>query len=131
LVQSRLHALAAQSRFLAQSAALEIQRAGGRDVAGILALRQGNAAKEYPEVSMAVVPVSQACGGEFRIQNSEFRIQKAGPWTHVDPPRAVPEWIDCSGFTGVLAYSHRRTVTAPDEDTHLMVRSVAFPDAPR
>jgi serine phosphatase RsbU (regulator of sigma subunit) len=31
----------------------------------------------------------------------------------------------------VLAYSHRRTVDGPAEDTHLMVRSVAFPDAPR
>jgi sigma-B regulation protein RsbU (phosphoserine phosphatase) len=131
LVHSRLNALSEQARFLAQSTALEVQRAGGRDVAGILATRQANAAREYPEVSMAVVAVSRACGGEFRAQNSEFRILKAGPWTHVDPPRAVPEWVDCSGFTGVLAYSHRRTVNAPDEDTHLMVRSVAFPDAPR
>ncbi len=32
LVQSRLRALSEQARFLAQSAALEIQRAGGRDV---------------------------------------------------------------------------------------------------
>jgi sigma-B regulation protein RsbU (phosphoserine phosphatase) len=133
LVQSRLRALSEQSRFLAQSAALEIQRAGGRDVAGILALRQANAAKDYPEVSMAVVPVTRACGGgaEFRIPNSEFRILKAGPWAHVDPPSTLPAWIDCPGFTGVLAYSHRRTVNGPDEDTHLMVRSVAFPDAPR
>src|SRR5881394_1661019 len=40
LVQSRLRALSEESRFLAQSAALEIQRAGGRDVSGILTLRQ-------------------------------------------------------------------------------------------
>ena len=45
LVQSRLRALSEQARFLAQSAALEIQRAGGRDVPGILALRQANAAR--------------------------------------------------------------------------------------
>jgi phosphoserine phosphatase RsbU/P len=130
LVQSRLHALSEQSRFLAQSAALEIQRAGGRDVSGILALRQANAAKEYPDVSMAVVPVNRTCGKhEFSIQHSAFRILTAGPWSHVDPPSAVPSWIACEGFTGVLAYSHRRTVAGPAEDTHLMVRSVAFPDA--
>ena len=127
LVQSRLRALSEQSRFLAQSAALEIQRAGGRDVAGILALRQARAAKEYPEVSLAVVPASRTCGSPDPGQ----KTVRAGPWTHVDPPGAVPEWVDCSGFTGVLAYSHRRTVNAPDEDTHLMVRSVAFPDAQR
>jgi len=137
LVQSRLRALSEQARFLAQNTALEIQRAGGRDVPGILALRQANAAGQYPDVSMAVVPFNRACGEagradqEFRIQNSEFRILRAGPWRHVDPPRSLPAWIDCQGFAGVLAYSHRRRVDRPDEDTHLLVRSVAFPDAPR
>ena len=38
-------ALADQARFLAQSTALEIQRAGGRDVAGILERRQANATR--------------------------------------------------------------------------------------
>jgi len=132
LVQSRLRALSEQARFLAQSAALEIQRAGGRDVTSILTLRQANAAREYPEVSMAVVPLNRVCGPqEFRMQNAEFRILKAGPWSHVDPPTTLPSWIPCDGFTGVLAYSHRRTVDSPTEDTHLMVRSVAFPEAPR
>src|SRR6266850_1434746 len=36
LVQSRLRAISEQAKFLAQSTALEIQRAGGRDVANIL-----------------------------------------------------------------------------------------------
>jgi sigma-B regulation protein RsbU (phosphoserine phosphatase) len=135
LVQSRLRALSEQARFLAQSAALEIQRAGGRDAAGILALRQANAAREYPEASMAVVPVSRACGGSGTSSpvspTSIVRLQTSGPWSHVDPPDGIPSWIGCDGFTGVLAYSHRRTVDGPAEDTHLMVRSVAFPDAPR
>jgi sigma-B regulation protein RsbU (phosphoserine phosphatase) len=126
LVQSRLHALSEQARFLAQSAALGIQRAGGRDMADNLALRQANAAREYPEVSLAVVPVTRGCG-----QGVDFPVVKAGPWTHVDPPRTIPAWIDCQGFTGVLAYTHRRTVDSPAEDTHLIVRSVAFPDGPR
>ena len=33
----------------------------------------------------------------------------AGPWAHVDPPREMPAWIACAGFSGVLAYSHRRS----------------------
>jgi phosphoserine phosphatase RsbU/P len=136
LVQSRLRALSEQARFLAQSAALEIQRAGGRDVSGILTLRQANAAREYPEVSMALVPVNRNCGRtaldrDFRLQSADFRVVKAGPWEHVDPPSTVPAWIGCDGFTGVLAYSHRRTSDGQIEDTHLMVRSVAFPEAPR
>jgi sigma-B regulation protein RsbU (phosphoserine phosphatase) len=137
LVQSRLRALSEQARFLAQSAALEIQRAGGRDVPGILALRQAHAAGQYPDVSMAVVPANRACGNagggdpDVRLQTSDFRLVNAGPWLHVEPPKSVPAWIDCPGFAGVLAFSHRRAADTPDEDTHLLVRSVAFPDAPR
>src|SRR3954453_7230247 len=78
LVQSRLRALSEQARFLAQSAAVEIQRAGGRDVSGILELRQANAAREYPEVSMAVVPVNRACvgpgAGPPEIHTSNVRL---------------------------------------------------------
>src|SRR4051812_28080048 len=134
LVQSRLSALSERAGYIAQSTALEIQRASGRDVAAILARRQATEAEKYPDLSIAVVPTDHTCGSataansESRSPNSEFR---AGPWAHVDAPRAIPAWIDCPGFSGVLAYSHRQLVTAPEEDTHLMVRSVAFPDAPR
>src|SRR5215213_4898087 len=56
LVQSRLHALGEQARFIAQSTALEIQRAAGRDVAGIITRRQANAGGQYPDMSIAVLP---------------------------------------------------------------------------
>jgi sigma-B regulation protein RsbU (phosphoserine phosphatase) len=138
LVQSRLHALADQARFFAQSTALEIQRAGGRDLAGIIARRQGNADGQYPDMSIAVVPVDHVCGSvgnppsDLRDAPNIVRTpQTSGPWAHLDPPRQLPAWIDCSGFAGVLAYSHRRAVSGEEEDTHLLVRGVAFPDAPR
>jgi sigma-B regulation protein RsbU (phosphoserine phosphatase) len=136
LVQSRLRALSEQARFLAQSTALEIQRGGGRDVANILARRQTTAADQYPDVSMAIVPVERVCrspgaGSEFRIQNSEFRILTSGPWSHVDPPRTIPSWIECPSFSGVLAYSHHRIGADSEAETHLLVRGVSFPDSPR
>jgi sigma-B regulation protein RsbU (phosphoserine phosphatase) len=126
LVQSRLHALSEQARFIAQSTALEIQRAGGRDVADILTRRQANAAEQYSDVSLAVVPASPACTPD----RPAGRIQPtaAGPWRHVPPPREIPSWIDCRGFSGVFAYSHRRFVGSPDTDTHLLVRGIGYPD---
>ncbi len=48
LVQSRLRALSEEARFLSQSTALEIQRAGGRDVASIISHRQANADGDAP-----------------------------------------------------------------------------------
>ena len=133
LVQSRLRALGDQARFIAQSTALEIQRAGGRDIGSIVARRQANAGEQYPGVSIAVVPVEQGCGDarEPGPQGAAPRQITAGGWTHIDPPRAIPVWIDCRGFSGVFAYSHQRMTNAPDTDTHLLVRGVGFPDSPR
>src|SRR5437660_7879924 len=50
LVQSRLRALSDEAKFLAQSTALELQRAGGRDLAAIAARRQANAQAQFPGV---------------------------------------------------------------------------------
>jgi sigma-B regulation protein RsbU (phosphoserine phosphatase) len=132
LVQSRLRALSDQARFYAQSAALEIQRAGGRDSASIIARRQVNASGQYPEMSIAVVPINRDCASPGPAPPPpDVKPQTSGPWTHLDPPRDIPGWIDCAGFAGVLAYSHRQAATSDDSDTHLLVRGVAFPDAPR
>ena len=143
LVQARLQLLSDQAGFLSQSTALEIQRAGGRDVAGIIAHRLTMAAAQFPDVSIAVLPGSRSCAkseaGSLKSgpsrQTSDFKLQTfdtAGQWSHVDPPRTVPAWIGCPGYSGVFAYSHRKIATAGnDADTHLLVRSVAFPDSPR
>jgi sigma-B regulation protein RsbU (phosphoserine phosphatase) len=143
LVHSRLRALSEQAKFLAQSTALEIQRGGGRDVAAILARRQTNAAAQYQGNSLAVVPMDRDCAAppdarskpatesQSRVAADDSRLATAGPWAHLPPPRSIPPWIDCSGFSGVLAYSHRRMTDLPDEDTHVVVRAVAFPDSPK
>jgi sigma-B regulation protein RsbU (phosphoserine phosphatase) len=152
LVQARLQSLSDQAEFLAQNAALEIQRAGGRDVAGIIAHRQVIAAeKSVADVSMAVLPVGGSCASkseagsqkpeassptsEVRLPASDFRLHAsvmAGGWSHGEPPRNVPAWIGCAGYSGVFAYSHRKAAgSGSDADTHLLVRSVAFPDSPR
>jgi phosphoserine phosphatase RsbU/P len=136
LVQSRLRALSEQARFLAQSTALEIQRAGGRDVSSIISHRQANADGDYPDISIAVVSVDRTCVDAGSAPNSvtrpsDFRLLTSGPWAHVEPPREVPAWVDCRGFSGVLAYTHPAGDHGGEADTHLLVRGVAFPDATR
>jgi serine phosphatase RsbU (regulator of sigma subunit) len=141
LVQSRLRALSDQARFMAQSTAVEIQRDGGRDVAGVLARRQANADQEFHGMSIAIVPVSRPCAqgdgaaGETPARDARAQVAAvttAGPWSHVERPRSVPAWVGCSGFSGVLAYTHRNLIRDPaDVDTHMLVRAVAFPDLTR
>ncbi|MBI3494114.1 MAG: SpoIIE family protein phosphatase [Acidobacteria bacterium] len=142
LVQSRLRTLSDQSRFLAQSTAFEIQRGGGQDVAAILTRRQAHASGQFPDLSITLVAVDRACpevgsvksevsreSANFRLQPSDFR--PVGPWRHLAAPQTVPPWIGCAGFSGIVAYSHRKDAGAGDQDTHLIARAVVFPDSPR
>ena len=160
LVQSRLRAMEDRARFLATSAALEIQSNGGRDVAGILARRQAAAALEFPGASIATIPVDRPCAQTVRSSGAPVSPSAApagpavaaGPWTHVEPPNVLPGWIDCSGVSGLLAYQHstglsaqqraqaQKTITVSGQrmellggtdDTHMFVRAVAFPDSAR
>jgi phosphoserine phosphatase RsbU/P len=127
LVQSRLRALSDQARFIAQTTAVEIQRAtaNGRDIPAILARRQAGVASQFPDASLAVVAVEPDC----HAANGQL-LATAGPWRHVDPPRVMPVWLTCAGFSGVLAYDHRHG-SGTDRDTHLLVRAVVFPDVPK
>ncbi|HUK36034.1 MAG TPA: hypothetical protein VLV86_19085, partial [Vicinamibacterales bacterium] len=129
LVQSRLSAIADQAKFLAQSTALEIQRDAGRDAAAIIRRRQDNADDEFPGLSVAVVPVDLPCsGGSARAPSPLTSAVAAGPWEHVAPPPALPRWITCDGFAGVLAYSRN---LSGDELDGIVLRAVALPDAAR
>src|ERR1019366_8125448 len=129
LVQSRLRALSDEARFLARSTALEIQRSSGRDVAAIVAARQANASQQFSGISLAVVTVGRPCADRTEDAGAAAAVATAGPWAHADAPHAIPSWIDCAGFGGLLAYSHP---TATSEvETHMLIRAAAFPDSPQ
>ncbi|MCC7417870.1 MAG: PP2C family protein-serine/threonine phosphatase [Acidobacteria bacterium] len=145
LIQSRVRALGDQARFLAQSAAVEIERAGAGSAAAIVERRQEMASREIPGVSMAVVPAARRCaaaagGPAAAAAGTTASVARAaaeapitaGAWDHVAPPSGVPAWIGCDGFAGVLAYAHRSAAPAGASagDTHMLVRAVAFPDVP-
>lgn len=150
LVQTRFRALTERAASIASTTAVEIQRAGGRDVATILARREAALASEFPGVSFAVVPMNRPCAtveppDKIRPVGMP-QIETAGAWSHVDPPSYVPGWVTCDGFSGLLAYErdgeNRDRVpsglappNAPDVnvsfgfDTHALVRALAFPES--
>jgi sigma-B regulation protein RsbU (phosphoserine phosphatase) len=132
LVQSRLRALSDRARVVAQSTAVEIQRGGGRDIVGILARRQVNAA-EGRGLAIAVVPVQRTCeqrgAASADAPGLAATVAAAGAWAHLEPPSSIPSWLPCAGFSGVFAYEHRPDGRAADRDTHMLVRAVAFPES--
>jgi sigma-B regulation protein RsbU (phosphoserine phosphatase) len=145
LVLSQLRGFADRAQAMAQSTAIEIQRAGGRDLAAVLARRRELAAREFPSVSLAVLQVDRACDAPADPAGpgagaAARPVAVAGAWPHAEPPAAVPGWMTCDGFSGVIAYTHEGHTTEVDSTpnvsvngddvvaAHLLVRALAFPD---
>jgi serine phosphatase RsbU (regulator of sigma subunit) len=159
VVETRLHGLAEQAQFLAQTAAIELSRTPSADLADRLVRKQAALETRFPEMSLALVPVSRTCATETPTSASSAapragvsRPVTAGPWPHLDPPAAVPAWVPCSGFSGLMAYwagspeslaaladrqgdaratrDERARTTPAGGNLRLFVRAVAFPGGP-
>src|SRR5687768_7425019 len=141
LVQSRIKNLTDQARFLAQTVQLEVQRATTAEaLAEALDRRQSSTEMRYPFISIAVVPVAELdCKVEPALA---ARVPKAlpsplpvvaGGWRHLPPPTALPKWVGCDGFSGLIAYNAAPSASAANQppQTRLVMRAVAFPEVPK
>jgi serine phosphatase RsbU (regulator of sigma subunit) len=114
-LRTRVASLLDQAQFLAESAAVEVARAQGDDgIQRVLTRRHDGAVMRYPLVSYATVPAAKPC--DQRPVPPTFA---AGPWQHLSVPPAIPEWIGCDDFFGLIAYSDGPT-------TRLVARAVAW-----
>lgn len=141
LVQSRVRTLTDQARFLAQTVQLEAQRATTPEaLADTLDRRQSISETRYPFLSVAIVPVTNlvckvapapAPARGPRLLPATLPVT-AGPWAHLPAPEALPEWIGCDGFAGLVAYNAppNRLDLAQPEQTRLAMRAVALPEVP-
>jgi serine phosphatase RsbU (regulator of sigma subunit) len=135
LMQSRVGALVDQTRFLAQTAAVELQRmpaSSGLD--GPIERRQIGASSRYPGVSYAILPIDRDCPSSTPAAARTLVVREpviAGPWAHVDPPATVPRWVTCAGHAGLMAYHEMQQGPegAVPKGTRLAIRAVALPDA--
>jgi sigma-B regulation protein RsbU (phosphoserine phosphatase) len=120
MLRTRIATLVDQSRFLAQSAALEIARAETqKDVVATLERRQAAAVQRYPMASYAFVPAATPCR-ETPATRHAPATEVAGPWAHLPAPGAVPAWLKCGDYAGLI--------TTPESDpASLVVRAVAWP----
>ena len=135
VLQLRVDRLVEQTRAAAMTTTADLSRLKAREDFEEEARRTtGALAATYPGASLAVLRVDRACASDRRPDAATARPAPiaAGQWAHVDPPRALPEWIGCSGFSGVMAYSSaaRRDRGTPREHVTLFVRAVSLPDGP-
>jgi phosphoserine phosphatase RsbU/P len=123
VLRSRIATVVDQTRFLAQTAAIEVQRAQTpREVSEILARRQASAVARLPMASYALIPSSRSCGNTERRPHS-FATTLAGPWSHMAPPGSIPEWVKCTDVANLI--------TSDTSPPSLVVRAVAWPEGTR
>jgi phosphoserine phosphatase RsbU/P len=134
LVQTRVNALVDETRFLAEAAAIELeQTTSDADFVDVLRRRQEAAAARFRGASYEVVPTLRTCGPSTAAPGPTVKARiVAGAWAHLDAPTALPDWVQCEGHAGLIAYITSPTGAAvPREDvgyrTHLAVRAVALP----
>lgn len=136
LVQTRVRSLTDQARFLAQTAQLEVQRsATATNVAEALERRQSSTETRYPYLSLAIIPASGlSCPEEGRRAARVPRTLpaqlpiSAGAWSHLDVPAALPKWVTCDGFAGIVAFEVPPDGAGEEGGTRLVMRAVALPE---
>jgi sigma-B regulation protein RsbU (phosphoserine phosphatase) len=135
MIETRLQSAIEQAQFLARTTAIELGRIPNLDEAqAYLQRKQQLLAARYPEASLAIVPVGRSCpGGETVLATPRLQPPRpvaAGPWPHVEPPGAIPQWVPCSGYGGLIAYALTRSPSAPGRPnvgpTYLAVRTAAL-----
>jgi phosphoserine phosphatase RsbU/P len=134
LMQNRIHALVDETRFLAQTATLDLQRASSPTlVPEMVDRRQMSAASHYPGVSYAAVPARRECPESGAARTRAVAVATAahsGSWAHLDPPTTLPEWVPCSGYAGLIAYRETNNISGrrASSRTRIAVRAAALPD---
>jgi sigma-B regulation protein RsbU (phosphoserine phosphatase) len=123
MLRNRINTVVEQTRFLAQSGAIDVQHSRTlQEVRDALSRRQA-AATHYPSASYALVPAAGDCTSATPEPRSLAR-EAAGPWSHMPAPVAVPEWLTCEDFASLIT-------TSDANSPSLIVRSVARPEGTR
>jgi sigma-B regulation protein RsbU (phosphoserine phosphatase) len=144
MVETRMQSAIEQAQFLARTTAIELGRITTLEEAqAYLQRKQALLATRYPEASLAVVPAGRTCAGADagtpspRLQPTETIA--VGPWPHVQPPDAIPQWVPCAGYSGLIAYTIKEngavasSASVPNSAngaTYLAVRTSVFADGP-
>jgi sigma-B regulation protein RsbU (phosphoserine phosphatase) len=122
VLRNRIATVVDQTRFLAQTAAIELQPAQDeREVADTLARRQKAAEARYPMVSYAVVPAPPGCA--TGTNRPPLPRAVAGPWSHMAPPTSIPAWVECLDVGSLT--------TSDGDPASLVVRAVAWTEGSR
>jgi serine phosphatase RsbU (regulator of sigma subunit) len=121
MLRSRVSALVDDTRFMADSAALELQRAQNPgELRVAMNRRQAAAASRHPFASIAVIPAPTRCAPDTARTIATTVV--VGPWQHVPVPQSIPMWVACARLASVMTQEST-------DGGHAFVRAVAWPES--
>src|SRR5687768_16259874 len=116
MMRNELQRFVERARLAAESIALDVERTrSAADVRNAIEVRR-NVLKRYAGTSGAFVPSDGRCG-PVAAAVAEVTV---GPWMHLPAPTAIPKWVPCTGYSGLIAYTEGET-------TRLLARAVVWP----
>ena len=135
VLQARLRAVADRAQAIAERTTLEVQRVAPVSFDQVLGERRQAVEREFPGASFVVVRAARRCpagGAAADGAADNGPLGSAGAWSHVEPPRMVPQWIGCDGFAGLLPYQGGAPAGAGGSggEPRLVARAVVFPKSP-
>ena len=133
IVATRVRTAVEQAQFLARTAAIELARLGVEsELVAFLERKQIALATRYPGASLSMVPVGRSCPGSdsplIGAGPRPTRALSAGPWVHLEPPRVLPAWVPCTGFSGIVAFAVPGAQA--ETQTQLAVRAAVLAEGP-
>lgn len=118
LVRQHMMTLQVETQTLARAEVAALTRAPSRGVV-LDSSTTTSIDTRYRWASMVVVPTAGlTCPAEDGRTSVRVGRRRAGAWAHLDPPRALPSWIGCAGFAGLVGYR------APQADGRLGITAV-------
>jgi phosphoserine phosphatase RsbU/P len=125
VIHNRVAAMQREAESLAKIAAAAAKSTRtDDDASSAIAGLQAVAADTYPGVSYAVAHSDHRCDAASPPSHDPPAVRPlAAP---IDAPGALPSWMPCGGFTGLVMYVDR--AHAGPARGHLAARAVAWPD---
>ena len=125
VIHNRVAAMQREAESLAKIAAASVRGTrGGDEVTSAIALLQAAAASTYPGVAYSVAPAERRCETATPPSHDPPAVRPlVAP---IDSPGALPSWVPCAGFTGLVMYLDG--TAAAQARGHLAARAVAWPD---
>jgi len=125
VIHNRVAAMQREAESLAKIAAAAVKGApSDAEARSAMARLQAAAASTYPGVAYALAPAARRCDVTTPRSDDASAVRPLG--APIDSPGALPSWVPCGGFTGLVMYVDGPR--APYARGRLATRAVAWPD---